>query len=296
MPVIRGRVALAALVGASLVGLVASPSHAAGPTKRDCVAANENAQDLRHGGRLREARAQFTLCAATSCPRAVRDDCSQRLAEIDGAMPHIVLAVHDADGHAPSSATVLLDGAVVDDALGGAPIEVDPGAHRLRVTAEGLLPFEESVVVDEGDRQRRVDVVLQAPAPAAPPVASVGPSAPPPSSHERGRQLAVGLALGGGGVAFLVAGGVLAAVAKSTYDHALKVECSGNPNGCSAQGATDSVSAHADAAAATVAVVAGAALVAAGAVLVLTLPGESHAAVTGAVSERGIGVALRGEW
>lgn len=295
MPVIRGGVALAAFVGASLVGLVASPSHAAGPTKRDCVAANENAQNLRHGGRLREARAQFSLCAATSCPRAVRDDCSQRLAEIEGAMPHIVLAVHDADGHTPSSMTVLLDGAAVDDALGGAPIEVDPGAHRLRVTADGLLPFEESVVVDEGDWQRQVDIVLQAPAPAAPPVALVGPSAPPPS-HERGRQLAVGLALGGGGVAFLVAGGVLAAVAKSTYDHAFKVECSGNSNGCSAQGATDGVSAHVDAAAATVSVIAGAALVAAGAVLVLTLPGGSHAAVTGTANERGAGIALRGEW
>jgi hypothetical protein len=296
MPVIRGGVACAACVAASLVVLAASSSSAAGPTKRDCVSANENAQDLRRGGRLREARAQFSLCVAASCPRAVRDDCAQGLAEIAGAMPHIVLAIRDADGHPVAPVTVVMDGVPVVDALDGAPIEVDPGAHRLRFTAAGFLPFEESVVVDEGDRERHVDVVLQAPAPVAQPAPAAPPSPLRASSGERGRQLAFGLAVGGGGVAFLVAGGVLAAVAKSTYVHAIDTECHGNANTCTAQGASDGTDAHVDAAAATVALVAGAALVAAGAVLVLTLPGGGHATVGGSVGNHDVGVALRGEW
>jgi len=299
--------------------LMARPSQAEGPTKHDCVSANENAQDLRHAGRLREARAQFSLCAAANCPRAVQDDCAARLAELEKAMPHVVLRVLRADRHPVTSASVLLDGVPLTDALDGTPIAVDPGAHRLQIFADGQRPFDETVVIDEGDSARRVEAVLE---PVIAPSAPVVRSAPPrahsepetlpaeglanaspaeaPASeapaNDRPAHLAIGLALGGAGVAFLVVGGVLAAVGNSTYTHALNAECGGHADGCSPQGASDGARAHTDAAAATVAVVAGAAFVAAGLAVVLTLPGGSHAALGAATEDRGVQMTLRGQW
>jgi hypothetical protein len=95
-------------------------------------------------------------------------------------------------------------------------------------------------------------------------------------------------------VVFLVAGTVLGLVAKSTYDHAIQAECGGNPNACSASGASDGTSAHVDAAAATVAFAAGTALVAGGAVLLLTLPGGTRTSIGASVDDRGAGVIARG--
>jgi hypothetical protein len=290
-----------ALLGTALTFvLLARPAQAGAPTKRDCVSASESAQDLRRAGRLREARAQFSLCAAASCPRAVRDDCAARLSEIDTAMPHLVLSVLGADRRPVASPNVVLDGMPVVDAADGTPIEVDPGAHRLQIRAEGLQPFEETVVIDEGDGARRVEVVLQplavrTKAPAAV-VRVVARPVPTPPPADRGQQFAVGLALGGGGVAFLIAGSVLGLVAKSTYQHAFNDECGGNPQTCTRQGSNDGAAAHVDAAASTVAFVAGAALVAAGAVVVLTLPSGGRAAVGAMAGDGTVGMTVRGGW
>jgi hypothetical protein len=64
----------------------ASPAAADAPTKQECVAANEAAQDLRRAGKLREAREKLAVCLDEGCPKAVRDDCAQRRDEVDKAM------------------------------------------------------------------------------------------------------------------------------------------------------------------------------------------------------------------
>jgi hypothetical protein len=219
------------------------------------------------------------------------------LGEIERSIPHLVLAVHAAGGRPVSSATVQLDGSLQVDALDGTLVEVDPGAHHLRVTAEGFATFDETVVVDEGDPARRVEVVLRpveaAPAPAN--ATSSVPASPPPST--RGRQLALAGALGGTGVAFLVAGATLGLVAKSKYDRAIGSECqSRDPHQCSSQGASDGATAHVDAAASTVAFIAGAALAAASTYVVLTLPGGARAAVSATADARAAGLTVAGQW
>lgn len=71
----------------SLIMLFAAPAAAdtAVPTKQECVAANEAAQDLRRAGKLRDARKKLELCVAEICPKAVREDCAQRLDDLDKA-------------------------------------------------------------------------------------------------------------------------------------------------------------------------------------------------------------------
>ena len=75
--------------------LLASATAVADPTKDECVAANESAQALRKSGQLRIARAQLLTCVAKACPALIRDDCAERLTELNRAMPSIVFDVKD---------------------------------------------------------------------------------------------------------------------------------------------------------------------------------------------------------
>jgi hypothetical protein len=63
---------------------------AADPTKAQCIASNDHAQEFRQAGKLSKAREQLLICVAQSCPGPVREDCAQRLDELDKAMPTIV--------------------------------------------------------------------------------------------------------------------------------------------------------------------------------------------------------------
>jgi hypothetical protein len=261
-------------IGALLVPCYA---HAAEPDKMACISANDSAQDLRRAGKLREAREKLVLCGSTSCPELVRQDCSQRLAEVDGVMPSIVFEAKDAAGNDVAAVTITIDGQPVDKP--GMPVQADPGEHRFVFEAEGLLRTEKTIVVREGERERHERVVLGR-------SAAQVPMAPAPSSSDGGTQRTFAFVLGGAGVVGLVVGSVLGLVSKSSYDHALQTECGNNPNGCSPQGIQDGQSAHGQAAASTVAFVAGGVLLGAGAVLYFTAPNASVSVGTSVGSER----------
>jgi hypothetical protein len=72
------------------------------------------------------------------------------------------LALHRSGGrlvvHAPTGSAVILDGKPIDVDPDGA--RVAPGAHALRVTADGMAPYEASVDVSAG-ATRTIDVALQ---------------------------------------------------------------------------------------------------------------------------------------
>ena len=59
----------------------------------------------------------------------MRDDCAQRLDEIDRVQPTIVFEVHDGSGKDLSAVRVLLDGRPWLDRVDGAAVPLDPGAH-----------------------------------------------------------------------------------------------------------------------------------------------------------------------
>jgi hypothetical protein len=266
--------------------LVPCYARAAEPDKMACISANDSAQDLRRAGKLHEAREKLVLCGSTSCPELVRQDCSQRLAEVDGVMPSIVFEAKDAAGNDVAAVTITMDGQPVDKP--GMPVQADPGEHRFVFEAEGLLRTEKTIVVREGERERHERVVLGR-------SAALVPMAPAPSSSDGGTQRTIAFVLGGAGVVGLVVGSVLGLVSKSSYDHALQTECGNNPSGCSTQGVQDGNSAHGQAAASTVAFVAGGVLLGAGAVLYFTAPKASVSVGTTVGAERA-GIMVGGVW
>jgi hypothetical protein len=293
MPVTRSLGALA------VSGLLwSSAALAAGPTKEACVAANESAQDLRQAGKLREAREKLLICVSDACPGPVREDCVQRLNDVNTAMPTIVFEVKDPNGNDVSAARVRMDGQPLVDRVTGGAVSIDPGEHHFAFAdANGSAHSEQTVVVREGDHDRHVRVVLaiSGQPPVSAPAAGLQPETPA-ETESGSTQRVIGLVAGGAGVAGLVVGGVFALVSKSTYDHALHDECSNNPNTCSPQGAQDGRTAHTQATVSTVGFIAGGALLAAGAVLYFTSPRGTSVEVAPSVGTNGAGLAVRGLW
>ena len=262
-------------------------------TKAQCVAANENGQDLRRTGKLREAKAALASCVVGSCPSAVREDCAERLADVERALPSVVVAASDAAGKDLVEVHVTVDGEPLTDLLDGKAAPLDPGEHRFRFEATGLPAKDETIVLAEGEKTRRVHVVLGEP----PPVAVAPPSstpAPPPSTRG-GAQRVVGIGLLAGGAVSAGVGVVFGLLAKNTQDGALARCKNGDPTDCPPQALDDSSAAHAQATASTIAFVAAGALVVGGLVVYLGAPGAPDRAMVGlSIGDRS--VALRGTW
>ncbi len=252
---------------------------AAGPTRDQCIDANEEAQDLRREGSLLEARARLAVCIAPSCPGPVRVDCAERLRVLDDATPTIVLDATDSAGGGPQHVIVTLDGHSIPANTAGA-IPVDPGVHQLVFESEGSAATSVTVVVREGETSRRIDAPVAAPS--------------RPGRADLHHPL--GVAVGSVGLAGLALGGMFAALAKSTDAHALSGECGGDPHACSAAGARDGVTAQGQARVATIALIGGGTLLGAGAVIYLTAPGERRLSLGPAVGAGRAGLTLKGDF
>lgn len=290
----------AALFG---IAVATSTATAATPTKKECAAANEAAQDARSAGRLREARASLAICTAATCPGPIREDCAQRLKDVEAAIPSVVFVVRDTGGHDLSAVRVTMDGEPLLQKLDGAAIAIDPGEHHFGFESEGLVDAESSVLVREGESHRQVSVVLKsaaAPEPTEAPVAIAPrrPNAPEIAPMIDGStRRALGLSIGAAGVAGVVVGSVFGILAKSTYDRALKTECDGIVQGCTSdQGVRDGKTAHSQADVSTWTLAGAGALLAGGALLYFTAPKADDMLVSAMVSDRGGALSLSGTW
>jgi hypothetical protein len=276
------------------------------PTKQECVSANESAQDLQRAGKLREARARLLVCVTEGCPGPVREDCAQRIEELDRVMPSLVFEVRDESDRDLSAVRITMDGQVLADKLDGTAIPVDLGEHRFEFAAPGLAPDTRTLVVREGDKKRRERIVLVA-APVAPPAPStsaarLGASESPAErpSGDGSTQRTIGVALGGAGVVGLVVGSAFGLVSKSTYGGALTSQC-GPPRfatetTCSATGVKDVNSANTQATVSTVGFIASAVLLGGGALLYFTAPRAARVTVGPTVGAGTAGVTLRATW
>src|SRR3954469_9364872 len=63
-----------------------------------CVAAYEKSQHLRKEGRFGASREQLVDCVRATCPSLVKKDCSRWTAELETAMPTVIVAARDAQG------------------------------------------------------------------------------------------------------------------------------------------------------------------------------------------------------
>jgi hypothetical protein len=289
MPVTRRIAASLALV-ASLGTL---PALAAEPTKQQCVAANDAAQDYRQQGKLHAAREKLALCVSQSCPGPVREDCAQRLEELDRVTPTVVLEAIDAAGNDLSAVRVTLDGQPLADKIDGAAIAVDPGEHHLVFETEGQPSVEKTVVLREGEKGRRIRAVLGGTAEPRSTREAAKPEAPEAPSDGSG-QRTVGLVLAGAGVVGVVIGSVFGLAAKSTYDQASQA-CRDGTGPCLGADVGHSNDAHSQAAVSTGAFVVGGALIAGGLVLYLTAP-KANVAIAPNAGTSAVGLRLVTTW
>jgi hypothetical protein len=211
-----GRGARGAFVALALAGAVRPGAALAGESsKRACIAASEQGQDLRHTGHLRAAREALLQCTAPSCPDLVRQDCSRWLGEVLALSPSVVIGARTTQGQDVTDVVVTVDGQVLTRRLDGKAATVDPGVHAFHFEAPGFVALDQRVLVREGEQNRILTVSLR---PAAPAMRVPAPPAPDRSVP------ALAWGLGALGVASL---GAALALDVSAFDEAsCKPRCS----------------------------------------------------------------------
>jgi len=279
--------------------LFVSTSALADPTKGECVQAADRAQALERQSKFIEARQNLRACAVAACPGVVMRQCTSWLERADEAQPSIAFAAKDGAGDDVSNVQVTLDGRPFTRKLDGTPIEVDPGEHTFEFTVQGTPPVTRKVVIVQGEKGRRVGVVVSAGPPTG---ASVGASSVSPGGL--GTRRIVGLTAAGVGVVGIAVGGAFGALFLSSKSQ-LESDCPAS--GCtSIQQHGNATSAHSsavtDGAVSTVGFIAGGILLAGGATLFL-LPtatsdppgtGATRAVLAPSVGVGSAGLSLRG--
>src|ERR1700733_10293046 len=88
--------------------LVAAPAFA--DEKAACLDAASKGQRFRDTHKLVEAREQLRVCAAAQCPAVVQSDCANWLADVEKALPSVVLSAKSGTGVDLVDVTVSVDG------------------------------------------------------------------------------------------------------------------------------------------------------------------------------------------
>jgi hypothetical protein len=268
----EARVFLRSCFSTAIIGIALSQAaavHAADPTKDECIGSSEHGQELRSESKLRDARAQFAVCVAASCPGPIREDCIQQLDAVSKAMPTVVFEVKDATGNDAGSVQVGVDGQPLSGAV-GTSIELDPGEHSFHFEAAGFKKIEKRLVIAEGAKERREVVVMdRADSPQVASTVLSPPTEATPTRWRRPSTLAwVAFGVGGAGLVLGVTAGLVAGGKHST----LASECDDTSGTCKPQYSGDLDAFHTWRTVSTVGYVVGALGVAGGGVLWLTAP------------------------
>lgn len=189
------------------------------------------------------------------------------------------LTVDVAPDVAKASPHVVLDGADLPNASWGVAIPIDPGDHVVVATASEDRTVTKRTHIDA---KTKVTLTIDAfetagrpgpgPGPTAPVTRPLVLAEPPPAPHERSSvQRPLSYAVLGLGGAALLAGGVVATIAKVRYD-GVEDECGGNRCTPSARDTRNGAFDQADVA--SVLGISGLVVLAAGSVLWLTSRGE----------------------
>jgi hypothetical protein len=136
---------------------------AAADETAECISASESAQQLRDDHALLQAREKLFICARPVCPGAIRRDCIDLGAQVEAAIPTIVLRARDPRGIDVVDVKVSCDGTVLGNKLDGKAFRIDPGAHAFRFEAPGLPITSRTIVLGEGEKNRLEVVQLAGP-------------------------------------------------------------------------------------------------------------------------------------
>jgi hypothetical protein len=139
----------------------AQPAQPSGPPdKETCVASFDRGQRAQSDRALRRALGDLIVCAQESCPTVLRADCAGVLAEVRSALPSIVFAADDGNGHELTDVKVFAGAELIASKLDGRAIAVDPGAVELRFEVPGRPPLVTTRMIREGEKSRVIRVSL----------------------------------------------------------------------------------------------------------------------------------------
>jgi hypothetical protein len=102
-------------------------------------------------------RSELLVCAKT-CPDELRESCGKWLREIDTELPSVVVKAKDANDHDVSDIAMIVDGKALTNYVEGTPIELNPGAHTIRVVRGTRPPVEQRVVLTSGEKLRVIEL------------------------------------------------------------------------------------------------------------------------------------------
>ncbi|HEV3190174.1 MAG TPA: hypothetical protein VGY54_06730 [Polyangiaceae bacterium] len=263
------------------VGFVLAQSEradAATPTTAECLSAADSSLQLRGEHKLRAARAQVLICASPSCPAAIQTVCLGRVDQINAALPTVVFEAKDPLGNDLPNVRATMDGQPLADRLDGSALTVDPGEHKFTFVASDNTVVEKTIIIHEGEKDRRERVVFgsqagpQTAAVATAPPLAVSPVEAGPSQDPGAGRRTLGLVIGGVGVAGIAVGSVFGLLASSSASSSKNAGCPNCTQAQYTQATSDYNSASDDATISTVAFIVGGAAVGAGAILFFTAP------------------------
>lgn len=227
----RARSAGAALAAVASL-LAAGPAPAAKPSvKQACADAFVQTQRLRLAGDLVAARREAKACARDGCPAITSKECVRWAAELDRAIPSVLVRVRDAAGRESAEATVMLDGQPLEGLSSGLAAEVNPGAHVFEVALRSGASQRREIVLYEGEKARPIDVSFEPPAPLTPPPAPPEAPAPPARPAPRPGPPVLAYVLGGVGVAGVAGFAALGLSARAGFndlDQRCRPSCPGS--------------------------------------------------------------------
>jgi hypothetical protein len=151
---------------------VASP-----PNKEACVAAFDRGQRAQSDRALRRAQSELIVCSQESCPTVLRADCAGVLAEVRSALPSVVFAADDGNGHELTDVKVYAGSELLTSQLDGRAIPIDPGTFELRFEHVGQPAVVVSRMGREGEKSRVIRISMVAPGAADGAQAGTSPGA-----------------------------------------------------------------------------------------------------------------------
>jgi hypothetical protein len=191
-----------------------APAPDAAPSREQCLALHEQAQDARIAGQLLAARADLRECSAATCPALVTRDCVSWLSEVEQQIPSVIFrAVKHGDDLA--ALRVREGERLLTETLTGTPLELDPGPHHFVAELPGFPAQDATYVLQAGDKARVVLFeFVTAHAPTRPNAPGQAPPLPPAAPLLRPIPQAT-YVLGGVTLAAAVTSGVLGGLALS---------------------------------------------------------------------------------
>lgn len=155
------------LLAASFISLSLLSAQAARADGKECARAYIQGQELRQATKLERARERLLVCAQRSCPGFMQAECTRWLADVERALPTIVIDARDASGAAVEVKALWIDGER-RDAPGASAMPIDPGEHTFRIEAADGASAAARAIVREGDKSRAIVITASGNSPSPP--------------------------------------------------------------------------------------------------------------------------------